>query len=95
MQWFIWLVSLLLFAIFLWLSCLNAVEFWKRHMRKEKARSWVPLLGGGAGSLALLAIPTHGLKLWWWLPLLLDWGSLPGLFYTLAWHLFRAKPKID
>lgn len=80
-------------AIFLaagvWLSALNAGVFWKVHVRKQEASSWIPLLGGVFGVFGLLLLPFEAVHRWWWVPLCLDWGSLPGIGHALLFHLFR------
>lgn len=95
MQWLRWFFGLVLLTISIWLIFLNAATFWKSFVRQEKAPSWIPLLGGGAGVLALFVLPVHFAKNWWLLPLLVDWGSLPGILYTIIWHILRMESKSD
>jgi hypothetical protein len=86
-----WSISSILFLLFVWLAFLNATVFWQRHIQKRKAPSWIPLLGGLFGVAALLALPMPIANQFWWIPLLLDWGSLPGLLYTVFYHLLLHK----
>ena len=51
-------------------------------IRKRPAPSWIPLLGGSLGALGLIVAPVSGAAQFWWLPLLLDWGSAPGLLHA-------------
>jgi len=52
--------------------------------------SWIPLIGGGCGVAAVLLVPVASVQEWWWVPLLLDWGSLPGIGHAIVWHLVHA-----
>jgi hypothetical protein len=36
-------------------------------------------------------VPVPGAKWWWWLPLVLDWGSIPGIFVSLVYALTRSR----
>src|ERR1700686_92627 len=81
-----WIVGVALFAVFIWVSILNARVFWKRHIQKKESPSWIPLLGGGCGSVALLLLPQPAAHPWWWLTLVVDWGSLPGIAYSAVYH---------
>jgi hypothetical protein len=78
-----WIVgSVLLLASFC-ICAFNAGVFWKLIVRKVEAPSWIPLLGGVLGVFGLGAIPVdlaHRLCL---LPLLLDYGSVPGILHTV------------
>jgi hypothetical protein len=86
-----WLISLVLLALFFWLAGMNAVVFWQSMVLRKKTSSWIPLLGGVFGALALLSMPMQGVRWYWWLPLILDWGSLPGILFSVAYTFTRAK----
>ncbi len=91
---FRWVVTVLFGSLFIWISCLNFKVFWQAYILRRAASSWVPFLGGLSGLVALLAIPIEGMNGWFWLPLLLDWGSLPGTLYSLYFNLFhKSKDK--
>jgi len=74
-----------------WICILNWSVFWSGCVRRERTASWSPLLGAALLSLGLKAAPVHALNELWWLPFVLDWGSLPGLLYTAYWHV-RHRP---
>lgn len=57
--------------------------------RRERA-SLVPLIGGVAGALAFLTLSIAQLSGRWWLPLLLDIGTLPLVALTSVLFLRRA-----
>ncbi len=77
--------ALLLFCAY---GCVaNANIFWIGFIRKRKAPSWVPLVAGLSGAIGLWVLPVAAAHKWWWLPLVLDWGSLPGISHSIFWHL--------
>jgi hypothetical protein len=84
-----WLVAVPLLLVFFWIASLNAIVFVNGFIRKQKTPSWIPLLAGVAGLLGLIAIPVGEAWRLCWLPLLLDWGSVPGIGYTLVFYAVR------
>ena len=55
------------------------IRYW---LTKKKQPSWIPLLGGLFGVIALLIVPIDGARAFWWVPLVLDFGCAPGLGLT-------------
>lgn len=88
-----WLATAALAVICIWVTAMNWGVFVKRFVQRGAAPSWIPLLGGGAGAGALWIAPASSLAHFWWLPLLLDWGSLPGIAHAIAVHLFSAASR--
>ena len=85
-----WILATALGLVSLWLIILNWRGFWQRHVRKRAdASSWIPLLAGVLGSVALFMSPVRIMNLWWWIPLVIDWGSLPGIIYAIWWNAKR------
>jgi hypothetical protein len=95
-------ISIVCLAIAIWISLLNWIVFWKRHVRpvespswvdvrRIESPSWIPLLGGVLGVVGMLVAPLPHLKAWVWIPLLLDWGSVPGMGYTVWFHVLRKR----
>lgn len=78
-----WVVGSALLLVSCWLCALNASVFWKLFVRKENAPSWIPLLGGMLGAFGLGVIPLELAHRLCFLPLLLDYGCLPGLLHTV------------
>lgn len=77
--------------VFLWVSGLNWYTFYQGWIRRMPTPSWIPLLAGASGAIALWVAPTGTAHLWW-LPLILDFGSAPGLLFSLAcWVLGRNR----
>lgn len=79
-----WAVSIILLVASAWLIILNASVLWKGAVLKEKTPSWIPLVGGIFGAIGLLALPVAVANRLWFVPLLVDWGSAPGMLFTLA-----------
>ncbi len=88
MIWIRWIIGSILIILSLGLIGLNSVVFWKRYIKREHTSSWIPLIGGVFGSLAFAILPLIPLHKWWWLPLILDWGSLPGIVVAILWNIW-------
>ena len=90
-----WILATLCLALSAPLIFVNwhIVAFNWRHRHEGKHSSWVPLLGGVAGTLAIWFAPLPALKPWC-LPLLLDFGCFTGMSWTaifwfgsyMGWH---------
>jgi hypothetical protein len=90
MKWIIWIAGSVLFLLFIWIASLNVMAFWRTLIRQDKTPSWIPVIGGLCGCIAILIFPVSFVRPLWWLPVLLDWGSLPGLSYTVYCYLRRS-----
>ncbi len=89
-----WALAAVLAGAGVWISIHNARVFWLL-VRGGSTQSWIPLLGGGLCALACWVAPWPGAFRFWWLPLCLDWGSLPGLAHALLAHALRwARPPV-
>jgi len=84
-----WAVGGALLLVSFWLCALNAGVFWKLFVRKVEAPSWIPLVGGVSGVFGLVIIPVELAHKLCWLPLLLDWGSLPGISHTIIIYMIH------
>src|SRR5215475_12670507 len=84
-----WIVGSGLLLVSGWVCALNAGVFWKLFVRKENAPSWIPLLGGILGVFGLGVIPVELAHRLCFLPLLLDYGCLPGFIHTVYAHTAR------
>lgn len=93
-QWIRWFVSVPLLALFACFAIMNASIIWEGSILKRKSASVGPFLGGLVGTVGLLVIPVPGAALWWWLPLLLDGGNLPLMWYTIAMSYFDTRPHL-
>lgn len=83
---FAWLIGSAFLLLSIWLCVLNATVFWKLFVRKVNAPSWIPLLGGVFGMFGLGIIPIEQAHRLCWLPLILDYGSVPGILHTIIVH---------
>jgi len=88
-----WALGAALLALFALVCVLNAGVFWRRHIRKRNAPSLLPLLGGVSGSIGLCLLPVLAVHPWWWLPLLLDWGCVPGIVFSIAYYLVVGRNR--
>jgi len=80
-----WIASLLFLAILLFLAAMSWMTVWAAIFR-GKHSPWVPLVGGLAGVAGLSLLPFARPHFYWWLPLILDGGCVPGLVST-TWFL--------
>lgn len=91
----------MLLALSIVLALLSAaiiIDNWRRAIRGAiglPSGSWSPLLGGVLGAAAIALWPRHDIGSWWWVPLVIDFGSLPGLAWTAWWLLVRRERRPD
>lgn len=76
-----------LFAVFFYLTIANATVIVRARLEYSFKESWVPLIGGLCGLTACLLTPLSELQHFWWMPLVLDYGSLPGLVHAVVAYL--------
>ncbi len=84
--WLVWIIGVLSSALFVLLVVFNGwtvVNYFRTHQHV----SAIPFLGGIMGVVAMLTLPIKDLRPWWWLPLMLDYGSVPMFVYFFIWHL--------
>lgn len=79
--WPLWVMCSLPFAIFLLLSIGNTAIL-IANFRDGKHRSLFGIAGGICGMLACLVCPFRWVKDLWWVPLILDPGSLPMIVWA-------------
>ena len=79
----LWTVSGLLLLFALYMVGMNWAVFVNNHVLKRKWTSAVPLVGGVAGALGILLLPVPGSWRFAWLPLVVDWGSVPVIVASL------------
>jgi len=80
------------------LAALAIVANWTIVVRSAASRSYsaslVPVVGGAAGTVALILWPHHDLAGYWWIPLALDWGSGLGLVAAPFFYLRYRRRKM-
>jgi hypothetical protein len=78
-----------------WVSVLNWHAVLSRFFnRKSRESSWIPVVGGAAISIGIFLMPLNGTAKWFWVALLLDWGCLPGIIFTILYYLKRKNKAL-
>ncbi|MCC7000050.1 MAG: hypothetical protein IT370_35955 [Deltaproteobacteria bacterium] len=72
-----WVAAGVLAAMALWLGLMNWACLVRRWSGK-RAPSWIPLVGGVLGLLALTVAPGAPVSRLWWVALLVDGGCVAG-----------------
>lgn len=85
--------SVLLAVFSLFIICVNWSIFWRRHVMKSATTSWLPLIGGGVGAVGVLLFPGDLPPYSWMVPLIIDWGCVPGFAFTAWWYLSRKEDR--
>jgi len=57
---------------------------------KKKHSSWAPLVSGVLAAVGLANFPIEGVEKYWYVPLIIDYGCLPGMAHT-AWFFLTGK----
>ena len=85
--------ALLILGAFI--ALLNAwlpVRYWILR-RREQSRSCIPIIGGLLASCGMLLAGEAALRSVFWLPLLLDIGCVPMVFYALIKAMLHNRRK--
>ena len=80
------IAALLMFGV---VASWNWVILVRRLTDANYRVSWIPLVGAVPGIAGALISPWPSVQSLWWLALLLDGGSAPGLGLTVIWHAWR------
>lgn len=83
-----WVAGSFCLVFFLYVASLNWAVVWQGIV-KRKHSSWVPLVGGLVGVAGLFIVPLDRLHSYWWVPLILDWGCVPGLLHSGWYYALR------
>jgi hypothetical protein len=86
-----WMAGVPVLLLAVWIAALNWLVFWRSMVKRQPTPSWTPLVAGVLGALGLLLVPVPALHRWWFVPLIVDWGSLPGIADSVIWHLVRRR----
>jgi hypothetical protein len=84
-----WILAGLFFLAFIWMASVHAWIFIRGFYRETS--SLLPIFGGLLGMLAVLVAPLPGARQWWWLPFIIDCGSLPMLIRSLVYTIIYSK----
>lgn len=78
-----WISGVVLAIAFVVLAASNAIAV-ARFLRHRRHVSAIPVFGGLSGVGACFLLPLPGVRALWWLPLILDYGTLPLFIYFFA-----------
>ncbi|MGD8451382.1 MAG: hypothetical protein PVJ57_06145 [Phycisphaerae bacterium] len=84
-----WSLAVALSLIFLASAVTNLIVFYHIRFRREY-HSFLGIVGGIAGMLAILIVPLPGVRPYWCVPLFADIGTTPLLIVTLIYYICRA-----
>jgi hypothetical protein len=84
-----WTISCLLILFSALVIVANIQTVLRGWRDKKSAESLVVIVGGLLGAIGLRTIPVHGLRRWWWIPLVLDIGCGVSLL-GMAWESLRS-----
>ena len=83
------ILLVLLLVFFCWATVYNMVVIPKSMFTKHRCGSPAPLAGGICGSIVIVFSRIEGLQEFWWIPLLLDIGCIPFLFFSIVFYLYN------
>ncbi len=81
MKW-LWVFAVPLFLVFAWIAFSNLWIILRFYLYGKRG-SMFPLIGGLMGVFGICFAPSDTLKHYWWVPLVLDPGSLFMILYTI------------
>lgn len=80
-------VAIALSMLSIIILCANWWIVIRSEIDPSYSASMILLVGGLAGAAALLICPSHDVHFYWWIPLLLDWGSGLGVLSAPIFYL--------
>lgn len=87
-----YILSISFFLLGMYIVTINWIGFWLSYKKNIYTGSWIPLLAGILVMTALLFFPNNNVKKFCWIGLFIDWGSVPGIVYTL-WRIHKDSHK--
>jgi hypothetical protein len=87
----LWIISLVFMIIGIYISIMNWAVFFNNYLFRKKWTSAIPLIGGLSAALGLICLPINGSWKYFWVPLLIDWGSIPVIIASLCCHYKSIK----
>lgn len=82
-----WIFSVALLLFGSYMAVMNWAVFVNNHILKKKWTSAVPLVGGIAAAIGVICLPVNSSWKYAWIPLLVDWGSVPVIVVSLICNL--------
>lgn len=89
MLWLRTAIAILLLLLGGFCLAVNAWIFWRSAVSRKRAPSVIPFVAGLLASVGLVLLPFYGTMYWFWIPLALDWGGLPGILVAWKRGAFR------
>src|SRR2546423_1733520 len=87
------IISTLLLGLGTWIVGVNLTIFWFAAVRRKHTSSVTPFLGAALVGAGLLLLPLSNTSRWWWIPFVVDWGSLPVVVASVIWWIARRKKE--
>ena len=78
-----WIVAIAFLLISLSIVVGNWGIFVNNYILRKQWSSAIPFLGGIVGAVGVALLPIAGIWKFAWLPLVLDWGSIPVVVVSL------------
>lgn len=75
----------------LWIFVMNWIIFWNGYVKKKQTASWAPLVAGCFLCVAFLIIPFSQYRWLCWVAFLIDWGSLPGIAFSILYYIIKER----
>ncbi|MBC2592657.1 hypothetical protein H5P28_00125 [Ruficoccus amylovorans] len=79
-----WIASAVLLLFGGYIAVMNWAVFVNNHVLKKQWASAIPFIGGFVLTMGIVLLPITGSWKYAWIPLLLDWGSVPVVIASLA-----------
>ena len=76
-----WALSVVLLLVGGFVIIMNWVIIYY-SLVKKKHSSWAPPAGGVFAAVSLAILPIAGVAKYWYVPLIVDYGCLPGMTHT-------------
>lgn len=77
-----YIFAFILFTGFAYMAVVNWRICYANYFKRDGFTSVIPLLGGALGAFSILLVPVDGSNDWFWVPLFLDWGTVPVFFVS-------------
>ena len=83
-----YILGSMLLLLFAYGATLNGIIMWRRITAPQKTNSSLaPIFGGVLGMIGILILPVKAMKMWWWVPLIADYGCLPLVIHAVWFHV--------
>ena len=83
----IWILSILFLLLSAYLTFVNWSVFINNYILKKPFVSAVTFGGGLLGGIGLIILPVENAWKWFWVPFVIDWGSLPVIIFSIVYAI--------